>query len=481
MKDTSYIIFAGVLFVILFAVFGIILYFNMLNEVKIDSYSKGDILLNNLVNLTDHALQHMLYMESPDKRQSLLVDYEKFIEITGKQNGEMFINQDVSDIFISDSFWALKEDEKFQIVSCDYIEREHPFLSSSDMNISMLGYNSKNGIPSEILSKVIKSAGENRSYGFFETRKYLVNYRSSSAPRQKHKFTLVYYRLKSETLSHINDTTIMFVVLLILAVIIIAVFIIFYINAVANLVMLEERKKKEIELLRFNRMLTMERLSESIVHNINNPLTNVKGYLQIMLSKKPELVPEFKLDIVMKNLNFVIDQLKSILVKNRASDDSENSEISVNSLIKNEIDFLRQLISKNRVELETDLEENLPFISGNYNDFKMMLLNLIDNAVDAMIDSSVKRLIIRTRYFNRNIVLSVEDTGCGMSERVKDRLFEMYFTTKTASPTSKDDRPVGTGIGLFSVLKLVQKYNGKIEVSSILNKGSIFTIKFPVQ
>ncbi|MDD3803082.1 MAG: HAMP domain-containing sensor histidine kinase, partial [bacterium] len=261
----------------------------------------------------------------------------------------------------------------------------------------------------------------------------------------------------------------------------IAIFFIFYINAVANLVMLEERKKKEIELLRFNRMLTMERLSESIVHNINNPLTNVKGYLQIMLSKKPELMTEFKLDIVMKNLNFVIEQLKSILVKNRASEDSENSEISLNSLVINEIDFLRQLISKNKIDLETDLEKNLPYVSGNYNDFKMMLLNLIDNAVDSMIDSSVKRLIIRTQYFNRNIVLSVEDTGCGMSERVKERLFEMYFTTKTTTPTSKDDRPVGTGIGLFSVLKLVQKYNGKIEVSSILNKGSIFTIKFPVQ
>ena len=481
MKDTSYIIFAGILFVLLFAVFGIILYFNMLSEVKIDSYSEGDILLNNLVNLTDHALQHMLYMESPVNGKALFVSNEHFIKMAGGEESVLFLNQDVSDIFIADSFWAVQENEKIHIVSSEHIEREHPFLSSSDMNISILGYNSKNGIPAEILSKIEMSVKENRSYGFFETKKYLVNYRSSTAPRQKHKFTLIYYRLKSETLSHINDTTIMFVVLLILAVIIIAIFIIFYINAVANLVMLEERKKKEIELLRFNRMLTMERLSESIVHNIKNPLTNVKGYLQIMLSKKPELMTEFKLDIVMKNLNFVIEQLKSILVKNRASEDSENSEISLNSLVINEIDFLRQLISKNKIDLETDLEKNLPYVSGNYNDFKMMLLNLIDNAVDSMIDSSVKRLIIRTQYFNRNIVLSVEDTGCGMSERVKERLFEMYFTTKTTTPTSKDDRPVGTGIGLFSVLKLVQKYNGKIEVSSILNKGSIFTIKFPVQ
>ncbi|MGE3063376.1 MAG: sensor histidine kinase [bacterium] len=480
MKDSSYIIFAGILFVVLFAVFGIILYFNMLSEVRIDSYSKADVLLGNLVNLSDNTFHNLLYYEECSDSDLRFISSDEFAALAGKEIVDSFLEQDHTDIFTADSFWVIKRDGLLQYASFRHINKEHAFLKSLTMSIVMFGFNAPTSLPEEIALKIKSHLSENRSYGFFETKSYLVNYKSSSPPLQNHRFTLIFYRLKSDVFSHINETTIMFVVLLILAVIIIAIFIIFYINAVANVVVLEEQKKKEIELLRLNRMLTMERLSESIVHNINNPLTNVKGYMQILLSKKPELLSDYKLDVVMKNLNFVIDQLKSILLKNRSDDDGERASIDINILIVSELEFLNQLITSKKIECRTEFDPAIPKINGNYNDFKMIFLNIVDNAVDAMIDSSVKNLFIRTQYFNRNIVVSVEDTGCGISDEIKDRILEIYFTTKTTTPSSNYERPVGTGIGLFSVLKLVQKYNGKIEVSSIPNKGSIFTIKFPL-
>ncbi|HAV92563.1 TPA: hypothetical protein DCW38_05205 [candidate division WOR-3 bacterium] len=479
MKDSFYIIFAGILFILMFSIFGLILYLNMHSEAKIDNYSKSDLLLNNFVSLTDKALHNLLYFEVHGDTSHKILTEAQLYNLVVKDKADSFILQNYTDILVSDSFIIAKSNDTLHLIPEHCISKNLPFMKSISQTIALYGFNVNHSLPVEVMSGMEKRMPVNSSYGFFETKNYLVNYKSSSSS-QRHKFTLVFFRLKSEIFKQINDTTIMFVVLLSLATILIAVFIIFYINAVANIVKLEEVKKKEIELLKLNRMITMERLSESIVHNINNPLTNVKGYLQVLLSKKPELLSDFKLDIVMKNLNFVIDQLKSILVKYRSDNSEEESLFSINNLILSELEFLRQMMTNKGIKYNQDFDETIPEIKGVYNDFKMIFLNIIDNAIDSMTDSPVKQLSVRTQYFNHNIHIQVEDTGCGMSEKTKERIFEMYFTTKSTAPSSKDERPIGTGIGLFSVMKLLQKYNGKIEVTSIINKGSVFTVKIPL-
>ena len=479
MRERSYIIFAGLLFLLMFAIFGIILYFNMLNDAKIDNYSNSDLLLNNFVALSDKALHNLLHFEIHHDSTHKIIDSLFLVDLAGESNADSFLAQSWTDIMILDSFLVIRTDSNMNLVPSSCISKNLPFVKSDAQTITLYGFNLSSSIPDEIEKEMKNRYKINQSYGFFETKNYLVNYKSSSSS-QMHMFSLLYYKMKSEIFEQIDDTTMMFVVLLSLATILIAVFILFYMNAVANIIKLEEEKKKQIELLRLNRLITMERLSESIVHNINNPLTNVKGYLQVLLSKKPELLIDFKLDVVMKNLNFVIDQLRSILVKYRSDNNTGQEFVNINTMILSEMEFLKQMLSSRGIFCSSELDETLPEIKGSHNDFKMIFLNLIDNAIDSMIDSPVKRLSVKTQYFNRSVIIHVEDTGCGISENDRERIFEIYFTTKATNPSSKDERPIGTGIGLFSVLKLVQKYGGSIDVSSIVNKGSVFTVKFPI-
>jgi len=480
MKDSVYIIFAGIIFILIFAVFGLILYFNMIGEVKTNNFSNTDLMLNSFVNLADKAIHNMLVLEVNSEPSHRRISYDELSGLAGNAAADSFLSQTAYDIMFADSFVIVKDSAELHLLPVSCLEKNAPFLKGPQMSLQIMGFGESNPIEKPIQSELLEHMTLNPSYGFFEKGKYLVNYKSSSVSEHRYRFVLVFIRLKSDVLKYVNDTTLMFVVLLILAMTIISVFIFFYIGALSNVIKLEEEKKKEIELLRINRIITMERLSESIVHNINNPLTNVKGFLQILLKKRPELSEEYKLDIVMRNLNFVIEQLKSILAKNKNHSDTDFSPVDINSLINSELELLRQYLSIRSIELSFELDSSLPYIQGDYNDFKMVFLNLIDNAVDSMIDSQYKTLQIKTEFVNRNVVLTISDTGCGMTDEVKQRIFEIYYTTKSISPTTKDDRPVGTGIGLFSVQKIVQKYNGIIEVSSIPDKGSQFVIKFPI-
>lgn len=478
MKENVYVIFAGLIFVVMFFVFGIILHFNMISEAKIDNFSRTDQLLSNVVTLSDKALHNLMHFEIHHDSTHKVISTEELYQIADSFEVSEFLSQNVASVMVVDSFIIVKK-ETLNLIPRKCVDKNLPLLKTASEEMMLYGFSNSVNMPAEINKVFLEHFQVNTSYGFFETKNYLVNYKSSTK-EHNHKFTIIYFKLKSVIFKHINDITTLFLVLLTLGTLLIAVFIAFYINSVSHIIVIEEKRKKEIELLKLNRVITMEKLSESIVHNINNPLTNVKGYLQILLSKKPELLHDFKLDVVMKNLNFVIDQLKTILIKSRGENNLDMVSVNLNSMIITELEFLENFVKSKGIGCTYDLDPHLPEFECNYNDFKMIFLNLIDNAVDSMHGSTIKNLTIKTLYKNRNILLMVEDTGCGIDQDIRDKIFEMYFTTKPSAYSSKDQQPVGTGIGLFSVSKLVEKYYGKIEFSSIVNKGTTFTVSIPI-
>jgi len=152
---------------------------------------------------------------------------------------------------------------------------------------------------------------------------------------------MIFLEDKNLEFKHFNDILFLFVSIHILVLVFIATFISFYINAFYTVIKVEEETKKNLELLRINRTLTIEKFSESIVHNINNPLTTVYGYIQILVKKRPELVSQFKLDKVVENIEFVSNQLKLLLNK-KVSDIEEY--IDLNEFVKDELKFLDQTL-----------------------------------------------------------------------------------------------------------------------------------------
>jgi signal transduction histidine kinase len=200
----------------------------------------------------------------------------------------------------------------------------------------------------------------------------------------------------------------------------------------------------------------------------------VYGYIQILVKKKPELINQFKLDKVLENIEFISNQLKLLLNK-KVSDIEEY--IDINEFIKNELKFLEQTLRAENITSSFYEESGLPKIKINKNDLKMIFDNLMDNAIDALEKSTLKNIVIRTYYKNHKVFIEVEDSGEGIVDEIKDRVFDLYFTTKNSQNFYK--RGSGTGIGLYSVKKIVENYNGTITFSTIPGKGTTFIVSLP--
>ncbi|MFN3780753.1 MAG: sensor histidine kinase [Candidatus Kapaibacteriota bacterium] len=110
-------------------------------------------------------------------------------------------------------------------------------------------------------------------------------------------------------------------------------------------------------------------------------------------------------------------------------------------------------------------------IYNDINSLKQVILNLLTNAKDAITPPG--KIIISTRTENNNILISVKDTGCGITKEQMEKIFLPFYTTK---PVGK-----GTGLGLSVSYNIIKSFGGTIEVESLRGKGSTFTIRLPIK
>ena len=146
----------------------------------------------------------------------------------------------------------------------------------------------------------------------------------------------------------------------------------------------------------------------------------------------------------------------------------------LNGVVNDVLALTRHLIQTNQVQLNVELDDDLPWVSMDHNQMKQVLLNLIHNALHAMPNGGDLR--VGTYSVNREdrnwVVMSIKDNGVGMSPADQSRIFEPFFTTKGERG--------GTGLGLSVTYGIVTDHGGMIEVSSELNKGSTFAVWLPI-
>lgn len=478
MRDNIYVIFSSVFVIILFTVFSVILYFNIRNDLLVNEFKENDKTLENLVQIINRNITGITLYERSDTSVIKTIKLEDLSSYAESALLRKFLSQDIYSIVQIDSFFLVRSSEdSFVLLHSGLFLRSIPLLNWENISTRIICYNSSNGFPDDIEKRFERYSSINHSYGFFQTAHYIVNYRSSSR-ESSHKFTVLMYVPKSHIFRQLSDVTLLFSVLLIVMIVFLSIFVLFYVNSLTRIIKLEESTKRERELLKINHQITAERVSESIVHNINNPLTAARGFLELFGSKQPVMYETYKLDKVMSNINFVIQQLRSIMENSRKSLSVEKTRIDLTALVSSEIEFLRNMIESSGIRIFTQFAQNIPVISGVYGDFKMVVSNLIENACDAMYSSDIKNLTVTTSYDDLYLYIYVEDTGCGMSDAVKEKIFDLYFTTKSPD---KDilGKPVGTGIGLYSVSMILKKYNASISCDTIAGKGTTFTVKVP--
>ncbi len=215
-----------------------------------------------------------------------------------------------------------------------------------------------------------------------------------------------------------------------------------------------------------------------LAHNVNSPLGGVMGYAQLASMKHPEI----------KGLDIVAEQaLKASQMLARAADKGhlENNrkviEVDLKSLIENEIETLDfNLFFKHNIKKQIELKK-VPAIKGIAANFSQIFNQLVQNAIDAMYYSQIKELRISLSIVNNEIVLEISDTGEGIDDAIKDKIFQPGFSTKPL-PSEIDDpeQPCGYGMGLYVVSELVKEYDGNIEYTSNDRGGTTVLVKFPI-
>ncbi|MGC7873556.1 ATP-binding protein [Desulfosporosinus sp. SYSU MS00001] len=223
-----------------------------------------------------------------------------------------------------------------------------------------------------------------------------------------------------------------------------------------------ERKRAEIEMVRMDRLNLIGQMAASISHEVRNPMTTVKGFLQLLKSKQ-ELKNQEYFDLMIEEL----DRANSILTEFLSISKTKSTTLgicNINDIVNSTLPLIQADAQYNDTLLTLELN-NVPYLQLNAQEIRQLLLNLVRNGFEAM--ESGGGLKITTYSTNGEVVLAVSDEGKGIEKSLIEKLGTPFFTTKEQ----------GTGLGLAVCYGIVSRNNGRISVETS-PKGTTFYVCF---
>ncbi len=243
-----------------------------------------------------------------------------------------------------------------------------------------------------------------------------------------------------------------------------------------------EKKRMESQFLRAQRMESIGTLAGGIAHDLNNVLSPILMAIDMLQLKSADDASKRWFDVLRTNAERGANMVRQVLSFARGVE-GERVALQPKHLIKEIVKILRETLPKS-IEISSNIPNDLWIISADATQMHQVLMNLCVNARDAMpeggslsikaenvqVDENYARMHIEAKA-GRFVMISVSDTGPGMTAEVQSRIFEPFFTTKEMTK--------GTGLGLSTALTIVKSHGGFINVYSELHKGSQFTLYLP--
>jgi PAS domain S-box-containing protein len=233
----------------------------------------------------------------------------------------------------------------------------------------------------------------------------------------------------------------------------------------------EKLRLAQNELIHSEKLAALGRFSSGIAHEIRNPLANISALAQILMSK-------YKVDQKMKkHLRYILintdiaNRIIKDLLNFASPDDVVYRAGSLEKIINNLYNIVKSRCVRNKVHLIKKISPNLPAIQLNEKKLQAAFLNFISNAIDAMPKGGKLRIDAELDKKNKEVIISFEDTGIGISQEYMDKIFEPFFTTK-------DD---GTGLGLSLAYQVIKSHAGKLEIQSKIGHGTKIEVKLPAR
>ncbi|AKL84160.1 KinA [Bacillus atrophaeus UCMB-5137] len=228
---------------------------------------------------------------------------------------------------------------------------------------------------------------------------------------------------------------------------------------------ISERKQTEELMLKSEKLSIAGQLAAGIAHEIRNPLTAIKGFLQLM---KPTMEGnEHYFDIVFSELSRIELILSELLMLAKPQQHAFKEHLNLKKLISEVTALLETQANLNGIVIKTAFQRDSIFINGDQNQLKQVFINLIKNAVESMPDGGTVE--IDTTEDEHSVHVTIKDEGEGIPEKVLKRIGEPFLTTKEK----------GTGLGLMVTFNIIENHQGTIQVDSKPEKGTAFKISFP--
>ena len=239
---------------------------------------------------------------------------------------------------------------------------------------------------------------------------------------------------------------------------------------------IEERKRLEHAKLQAERLAMVGSMAAQVAHEIRNPLGSISlnldligEELRIFLKSNGRSAGECQ--VLLGEMRSQVLRIRQVLqeyLRFARMPKSERAVVSLKGFLEEKLNFVQPLLDQKHVDLRRTLDPNLPPVHADADQLWEALLNLIRNAVDAMPDGG--NLTVSARRNGADALVSISDSGHGMTDEEAENLFVPFFTTKSD----------GTGLGLAYAQQVINEHGGKIDCATVRGKGSTFSIQLPL-
>jgi two-component system NtrC family sensor kinase len=232
------------------------------------------------------------------------------------------------------------------------------------------------------------------------------------------------------------------------------------------------------QLSQSEKLAALGQVTATMAHQIGTPLNSISGYIQLMLQEGNfSFTDRERLKIIESQLDRLADSVKNLLSLTRQPK-PQLRPLDVNEILRELIYLSEPWLFSRNVKLFSSLSPGLPRILGDPTHLQTVFLNLITNALDAMPNGGL--LMIKTQEVlpqsssenGKWLKISITDTGIGITDESKKRIFDPFFSTKKIGE--------GTGLGLAICEKIIKEHSGRLEVESEVGKGSTFFVFIPL-
>ncbi len=234
-----------------------------------------------------------------------------------------------------------------------------------------------------------------------------------------------------------------------------------------------QRRELEQQLQQTEKLSAIGKLVAGVAHELNNPLTSIIGYANLLQKSDLPAVYQTDLEVIFRQAERARLIVRDLLTFARKID-LETEPIDINEIIQSSLSLMKSHLHAHNVQVITTLDFGLPQIIADPHQLEQVFVNLINNAIHALAKiNPPRRLTIETKQVKNSIHVNCVDNGPGIPNNIINRIFDPFFSTKQVGE--------GTGLGLSICFGIISEHRGRIWTENAAEGGAVFHIELPIE